>query len=312
VLFLLSVVSGCSAARRDSASPAQTSWTPPPKVPGPIGILVDTSPPAASIPAFFPGGRVVAAAAGAGAGLGVGVLGALACPATLSGLAPAVVGCFLAIYTPVLVVNGAVEGAVKTPSAATATKWRTLMEAAASDATVQATLRGQLIENAREMLPDRAFIPLDDTATSPGQPAAPEASAGHGPIVTVLEVAVLSIALAPQEPGTGPVTDDPGAPSNDPTGMAWWGAGLSFEGLFDRRLGLVVTARARVVRAPDGEELLSRTFTERSAPRRRSEWAADNARTLRDQRDRLMARLAREILTMLLEPEPTAQPGEPL
>jgi hypothetical protein len=141
----------------------------------------------------------------------------------------------------------------------------------------EATLRGALAEwNPQEALRDRVVamaqrqtrypMVLLPTQDSPAPYAHVDyrSLTGEG-VDTVLEVAVHQLALA------GAWTPNP-------------------------PLAVVLTVRTKLVRVVDGKDLYAHTLDYQSAPRKFTEWAANNAQPFRDELDQAYAVLAEKIV----------------
>ncbi len=240
-------------------------------------------------------GKPLAAVVGMTSGFGVGLGSAVICFGTYG---QAALFCGLAIWTPVMMGAGVVEGVDK---GVTVTDWiqssRTLSRAAA-EPEAQETLRDTVVAVASERRTARPVVPLLE-----GSPRDVKAPASYRPLAvtgldTVLEVAVVRLELRR--------ANDPGAPSS-------YGPAPSWEKVFDPSLELIVEARARLVRAADDAVLFTRPYRY-SGPRRTFvEWARDGAEPFREARDAALKALGAEIAEDFFgpPPPPAAEPAAP-
>lgn len=241
-------------------------------------------------------GKPLAAVVGMTSGFGVGLGSAVVCFGTYG---QAALFCGLAIWTPVMMGAGVVEGVDK---GVTVTDWiessRTLGRAAA-EPEAQETLRDTVIVAAAERQTVHPVVSLLE-----GGPREMKASASYRPIAatgldSVLEVAVVRLELRR--------ANAPGAPRS-------YGPAPSWEKVFDPSLELIVEARARLVRVADDAVLFTRPYRY-SGPRRTFvEWARDGAEPFREARHMALQRLGEEIASDFFGPAPVppSAPAPPL
>ena len=230
-----------------------------------------------------PGG-VGASAVGVGVGLGAGVLGGAACFATYGILWTA---CAAALWTPVMMVTGAVEGAVKGVSIADLREASEALELTAGESIVQDELRDELVRIIIQQGGDRVVTARLDRGPATLTARADYRALADEGVNSVIEVAVLSLDLERERASlSGKV------PS--------YGPSFSIQRLIDPPLILRVHARARLVRVGDGTELYAHTFVRESATRSYLEWGRDNARALREARHDTVEAIAREMVTALI------------
>ena len=223
-----------------------------------------------------------ASAVGVGAGLGVGVLGGAACFATLGYFVPA---CAVALWTPVMMVTGGVEGAKKGVSLTQLHEASEALEQTASEPYVQEVLRDQLVRVISEYDVERAVTARIGRGPSTLTDGADYRALAEEGVTSVIEVAVLSLdleraSIPGKQPGYGP--------------------SFSVQRLIDPPLRLHVRARARLVRVADGAELYAHTFVYDSQIDSFLSWGRDNARAFRDARQSAVEVLARQIAEALI------------
>lgn len=237
-------------------------------------------------------GKPLAAMVGMTSGFGVGLGSAVICFGTYG---QAALFCGLAIWTPVMMGAGVVEGMDK---GVTVTDWiesSRMLGRAAAESEAQETLRDAVVVAAAERRSARPVVSLLE-----GGPRDVKASPSYRPLGaegldTVLEVAVVGLELRR--------ANAPGAPTS-------YGPAPSWEKVFDPSLELIVEARARLVRAADDALLFTRPYRH-SGPRRTFvEWARDGAVPFREARDAALRALGAEIAEDFFGPPP-APPAEP-
>ncbi len=230
--------------------------------------------------------RAGAAAAGASAGLGVGVLAGAGCLGT-AGLAwPA---CLVAVWTPVMVVTGGIEGAVKGVSIAEFKMSAASLRDAAGEL--------DLARSLAELVATAASRRVGEGRVRFAADALPEAGAGSvgypapAGADTVLEVRLGRLGLER-------------AASHS---AAWrYGWSFSVERLIDAPLTLVVEARVRVLRAADRMTLYEGAFTHRAGGQKFTEWGREGAAAFRRERELALAAVAEDIASTIfgLAPAP--------
>ena len=248
---------------------------------GEVAVVSAEAPPDWHFSRPVPGG-VGASAVGVGVGLGAGVLGGAACFATYGVLWTA---CAAALWTPVMMVTGAVEGAVKGVSIADLREASEALELTAGESIVQEELRDELVRIISQQGGERVV-----TARLDRGPATLTAGADYRALVdegvnSVIEVTVLSLDL-----------DRASLQGKVPS----YGPSFSIQRLIDPPLILRVHARLRLVRAGDGTELYAHTFVRESATRTYLEWGRDNASAFREARRNALEGIAREMVTAVI------------
>lgn len=248
---------------------------------GEVAVVSAEAPPDRHFSRPVPGG-VGAGAVGVGVGLGAGVLGGAACFASFGYFWPA---CAAALWTPVMMVTGGVEGAVKGVSLADLHEASEALELTASEAFVQDELRDELVRLISRQSGERVV-----TARLGRGPATLTAGADYRSLAdeganSVIEVTVLSLDL-----------ERISIPGKVPT----YGPSFSIQRLIDPPLILRVRARARLVRAVDGTELYAHAFVHDSPIRSYLEWGRDNARAFREARQYAVEVIAREIVAAVI------------
>ena len=223
-----------------------------------------------------------ASAVGVGAGLGAGVLGGAACFATFGYFVPA---CALALWTPVMMVTGGVEGAKKGVPLAELREASEALEQTSSEPYVQEALRDQLVRAISTYDAERVVTARIGRGPSTLTDGADYRDLAEEGVTSVIEVAVLSLdlqraSIPGKQPGYGP--------------------SFSVQRLIDPPLRLQVRARARLLRTADGTELYAHTFVYDSWIDSFLGWGRDNARAFRDARQLAVEVLARDIAGALI------------
>lgn len=223
---------------------------------------------------FTPKAEFVAPAKGGGAGAGRGA-------ATGAGKGAAFVaelsrgchgqGCAIVLLVvPAAIIGGLIGGVA---GAATAVPAEAVEEAEAAIKTVLATLkvqealRDRVLQVARDQTRHH-FVLFEDQG-----PPAPDATVSYGSLASggidaILEISVLVVDLAGEWDVNPP-------------------------------LALVMTMQARLLRAVDGLELYAHTLEYRSATRKFTEWAMNNAKPFRDELNLAQQSLAEKIVEEL-------------
>lgn len=281
IALLLVASAGCAA---------KTTRPPmPDHVPNELGAVAVVAPPARPESSFaYPvPSRAGAAAVGAGAGLGAGVLAGAAC--FVPPLAPA---CLLVYWTPVMVVTGGVEGAVKgVPIAEFKVSAASLRDAAGEPDLARSLAERVATEAARRVGEGRVRFTADALPEGGAGSARSPGPAGVG-VDTVLEVRLERLGLKRV------VRDNPG-----------YGWSFSVESLIDAPLTLVVEARVRVLRAADGMTLYKGAFTHRAGGQKFTEWGREGAAAFRRERDLALAAVAEDIASTIFGPAPAPPEG---
>lgn len=243
---------------------------------GAVAVVVPPAPPEPSLAYPVPS-RPGAAVAGAGAGLGAGVLAGAACLGSYGIVWPA---CLIALWTPVMVVTGGVEGALKgVPVAELRASASSLKDAASEPDLARSLAERVAAEASRRVGAGRVRFAADALAEAgAGSPRYP-ALAADG-VDTVLEVRLERLGLA-RAASHGPL---PG-----------YGLSFSVEKLIDSPLALVVKARVRVLRAADGTARYESAFTYRAGSQKFTEWGREVAAEFRRERDQALAAVAEDI-----------------
>jgi hypothetical protein len=230
--------------------------------------------------------RAGAATVGAGAGLGVGVAAGAGCLGSYGLLWPA---CLVAVWTPVMMATGAVEGTVKgVPISDLRASVVAIKEAAREPAPVLGLGERVAGEATQRLGSGRGRFVPDLGGRAGAAPGRSAALAGAG-VGTVLELRVARVALER---------------ASHPRPLETYGPSFSVERLIDAPLTLVVEVRARLLRAADGSELWGDEFTHRAGDRKLTEWGRDGAAQFRDERDRALARLADDVAGAVFGPAP--------
>jgi hypothetical protein len=223
-----------------------------------------------------------ASAVGVGAGLGVGVLGGAACFATFGYFVPA---CAVALWTPVMMVTGGVEGAKKGVSLAELREASEALEQTASEAYVQEALRDELVRTISKYDVERVVTARIGSGPPTLTGGADYRALTEEGVTSVIEVAVLSLDLVRASiPGKQP----------------GYGPSFSVQRLIDPPLRVRVHARVRLMHAADGTALYAHTFVHESQIDTFLGWGRDNARAFRDARQSAVEALAREIADALI------------
>ena len=223
-----------------------------------------------------------ASAVGVGAGLGVGVLGGAACFATFGYFVPA---CAVALWTPVMMVTGGVEGAKKGVSLAELREASEALEQTASEPYVQEALRDEPVRTISKYDVERVVTARIGSGPSTLTGAADYRALTEEGVTSVIEVAVLSLDLVRASiPGKQP----------------GYGPSFSVQRLIDPPLRVRVHARVRLMHAADGTTLYAHTFVHESQIDTFLGWGRDNARAFRDARQSAVEALAREIADALI------------
>jgi hypothetical protein len=230
--------------------------------------------------------RAGAALTGAGAALGLGAAGGAAC---LAYFAP---GCLLALWTPVMVVTNGVEGAVKGAPVADVWSSAAALRTAASEPDLSIRLAERVASGAQS----RAGEARIRFATNglPDRGKADYAALSAEGVDTVLEVQLERLQL--KRTSSGRSTYGPSV--------------ISIEGLINAPLEFTIVARVRVLRASDGVVLYKTAFDYRTASQKFTDWGRDGAAQFRDERDRALESIAREIVRDIFGPEPAREPEQ--
>lgn len=223
-----------------------------------------------------------ASAVGVGAGLGVGVLGGAACFVTYGLFYP---GCAVALWTPVMMVTGGVEGAKKGVPLAELHEASEALEQTASEPYVQEALRDELVRTISAYDVERVVTARIGRGPLTLADGADYRALAEEGVTSVIEVAVLSLDLVRTS-----------IPGKQPS----YGPSFSVQRLIDPPLRLRVHARVRVLHAADGAELYAHTFVYDSPINIFVGWGRDNARAFRDARQSAVEALARQIADALI------------
>src|SRR5262245_32368045 len=229
-LSLLVLEGGCAPRSTPSLAEATRASL------GEVAVVAAEAPPGRQFARPVPS-AAGASAVGVGAGLGVGVLGGAACFATFGYFIPA---CAVALWTPVMMVTGGVEGAKKGVSLAELHEASEALEQTASEPYVQEALRDQLVRVISEYDAERAVTARIGRGPSTLTEGVDYRALAEDGVASVIEVAVLSLDLVRAS-----------APGKNPG----YGPSFSVQRLIDPPLRLRVHARARVLRAADGTEV---------------------------------------------------------
>jgi len=268
VVLLFIATGGCAAK------------TPPPPIPesvrselGAIAVIVPPAPPESSFSYPVPS-RAGAAVAGAGAGLGVGVVAGAACLASSGLVWPA---CLVALWTPVMVVTGGVEGASKGVPVADLRESSTSLKDAAGEASLARQFAELVVAEAQRRVGD-GRVRFEPRALPEGRTLRGPAPPADG-VDTVLEIRLDRLTLVRAAGGNS----------------SSYGWSFSVENLIDAPLALKVEAHVRVVRAADGTALYERAFTHQAGSQKFTEWGREGATEFRRERDRALAAVAEDI-----------------
>ena len=238
--------------------------------------------------------RAGAAATGAGAALGVGAAAGAVCLGSSGYVVPA---CFIAVWTPVMMVTNGFEGAVKgVPISDVRASAASLKNAAAEPELATRLAERVASEGRRRLGEGRIRLAADGLPDTGNLRYAALASEG---VDTVLEVQLDRLQL--QRAVTV------GALSGD--GYGW--SLISVEKLIDAPLEFTIAGRVRVLRATDGTVLYKTTFDRRAGHQKFTEWGREDAAQFRGERDRALESIAEEIAGEIFglvpaPPEPTA------
>ena len=276
LLAVLSVLNGCAGHQPPRLAEPDRARL------GTIAVIAAEAPPEWSLAYPVPSGSG-AAAVGIGAGLGIGALSGAVCFVTV-GLAWQ--ACGLAIWTPVMMVSGGIEGGRKGVALAEFVDAAASLELVAGESHVQEALRDEIVRLLRAGEEERAAAAwIGRGPATPDERRDYRVLAAEG-VDTVVEVYVLDVRLE-RAPRPGVL-------------QSWYGVSPSFEGIINPMLDLRMNARLRVIRASDGVELLTHTF-ERSEPGHDfAGWGRAGAQQLRLARSAAAHSLAREVIEALL------------
>ena len=281
IVLLAIVATGCATKTRLPVTD---------RVRGDLGVVAVVmsadSPPDATLAYPVPS-RAAAATVGASAGLGAGVLAGAACFGSYGLLWPA---CLVALWTPVMMTTGAVEGAVKGVSISDFRDSAVAIKDAAREPEPARSLGEHVVGEATGRLGEGRARFVSD---------APRPARRHVEgATTVLELRLSRVALE-RAPNPGP--------------LAKCGPSFSVELLIDAPLVLLVEVRARLFRAADESIVWEGEFTQRAGSQKLTEWGRDNAAEFRRERDRALTALAEEIGATVFGPAPPASvsPAEP-
>jgi hypothetical protein len=233
---------------------------------GATGVVAAGAPHETDLAGPIPG-KPLAALAGMGGGLGLGVLGGMGCFASM-GRIPEF--CAVALWTPVMVVTGAVEGLDRGVGRDEAKAGLRALRGAMGEDSAHEALRDAVVQAAR-----RRPVSVVALAGRGGPAEAPRPV----DVDSVLEVGLEALSLRG---------------SRVPDGKETYGPSLSFERWMHPRLALHVKARV-MLRAADGGMRFARTYTYTTGPRSFLEWAQDDARAFREARAEALALLGEEI-----------------
>jgi len=200
------------------------------------------------------------AIAGAGRGIAIGMA------AGVAGASGTYLGSGI-LLLPIIGLVGGIVGAATAPPAAAVEEAEATLRKAMTDVRegkVQEALRDRLVAVAQGHM-RRRVVPLPAQEPSASDAPVSYRALTSEEIDTVLEVAVHQLGLA-------------GA----------WGP--------DPPLAVVLTVRTRLVRVVDGTDLYTNTLNYQSAPRKFTEWAANNAQPFRNELDQAYAILAEKIV----------------
>jgi|RhiMetStandDraft_4_1073278.scaffolds.fasta_scaffold51810_1 hypothetical protein len=262
---------------------------------GTIAVIAAEVPPEWSFTYPVPSGPG-AAFAGIGAGLGTGVLSGALCMVSFGRVVEA---CGLAIWTPVMMVSGGIEGGRKGVPLAEFVAAAGALALVAGESQVQEALRDQIV---------RLLLAREESRSGAAWagrgPIGPEerrdyrALAAEG-VDTVVEVYVLDVRLArPLRAGSKPA----------------YGVSPSFEDIINPTLELRARARLRVIRTSDGAEILTHTFGRAEPGDDFAGWGRAGAERFRTARSVAADGLARAITEALLgeAAPPSSPPPAPL
>lgn len=238
-------------------------------------------------------GKALSALVGMTAGFGVGLLSGAGCFVT-AGYAAGL--CVLALWTPGMMGAGVAEGIDKGMSIAEWKRGTAAIEAAAAEPEIQEMLRDALSLAAVDQASYRLAAGRLEDERRTAEGAVSYTHLRDEGVDTVLEVAVVTIALASAPDSSRPTS---------------YGPAPSWEDLFHPSVKLTVKARARLVRAADDTELFTGIFQEESIPRPFGEWARDEAAAFREARDAALQALGRRIAEAVFPPAPAPAAGSP-
>ncbi len=217
---------------------------------------------------FSPEAQLEGPTSGKGSGSAKGIA-ALFFGLILGGTAAAGFGAaFGVLLAPVFGMGGAVYGAIAAESAATVGEAEGTLKKIVADLKIQESMQDCVLQMAREQT-RYSFILLDDWGpTVPGEGVDYSSLTIEG-VNTILEISVERL-------------------------------GLLGEGI-NPPLPLVMSTRARLVKANDGTELYAGTWVYQSRTRKFVEWAANDAQPFREEVDRASQSLATEIGDVLFQ-----------
>jgi len=281
VALLLVASAGCAAKTAPSVIPERVR-----SELGAVAVIAPPAPPGSSLSYPVPS-RAGAALTGASAALGVGAVAGAACFGTLGLVWPA---CLIAIWTPVMVVTGVVEGASKGVPLADLRASAAALKDAVGEPDLGRRFAERVATEAQRRVGEGRVRFAADAMSDVVSPR-PDTDG----VDTVLEVRLEQLAL---ERTAGSTSSS-------------YGPSFSVERLIDAPLALTVKAHARVLRAADGTTLYERTFTQRAGSQKFTEWGREDAAEFRRERDRALEAVAEEIASHIFGPAPLSSESAP-
>jgi len=263
-----------------------------------LGVVAVVAPPAPPESTFgYPvPSRAGASLAGASAGLGVGVLAGAGCFVLAPIFELALAPCAIAIWTPVMLVTGGVEGAVKgVPISEVWRSARALKDAVGEPRVPRVLAERVTAEASRRIGDGRARFAAGAPPEGKSKRPRYRALAADG-VDTVLEVRVERLDL--ERIKFFGLSES-------------YGWSFSIENLIDAPLTLAVEGRGRVLRASDGRTLYESAVTQRAGSRKFTEWGREGAAEFRRERDRLLEALAEDIANAMFGPAPSPPESAP-
>jgi hypothetical protein len=290
VALLLIATSGCAAKTSRQWMPEQVR-----SELGTVAVVASPEPPESSFAYPVPS-RAGAAVTGAGAALGVGAVAGAACIGTYGYFLPA---CFVALWTPVMMVTNTVEGAVKGVPVSDLRASAASLKSAVGEADLSSRFAERVASEAQRRVGETRIRIAASGLPDTGQPRY-AALAAEG-VDTVLEVQLERFRL-----------------ERAASSSAFSGYGpsvITIEKLIDSPLTFAVDARVRVLRAADGTVLYQTAFNRRAGHQKFTEWGREDAAQFRGERDRALESIADEIAGEIFgavpaQPEP-ATTSEP-
>ena len=279
VALLLVASSGCAAKTTHQWIPEQVRAGL-----GTVAVVTSPEPPEWSFAYPVPS-RAGAAAAGAGAALGVGAAAGAACLGTSGYFFPA---CFVAVWTPVMMVTNAFEGAVKGVPIADVKSSAASLKNAVTEPELATRLAERVAsEGQRRGGESRVRLAADGLPDTRDLRYAALASAG---VNTVVEVQIERLQL------------ERAAAASAFSGSGYGWSIISVEKLIDAPLQFTIAARVRVVRAADGTVVYEMVFNRRTGYQKFTEWGREEATGFRGERDSAIESIAQELAGELFGP----------